>query len=97
MVFVIYIYIWIRFVSGDTPVSLRVLSGRRPACLVEVYLARSKECSLRSDVVELVEMTSDGVWEWYPSLHYEFMSKRFWSIFGYDYLEMPSSPDGETG
>lgn len=84
-------------VSGDTPVSLRVLSGRRSDCFVEVYLAHSKEYSLRSDVVKLVEMTSDGVWVWYPLLHYEFMSKRFWSNFGYDYLEMLSSPDGETG
>ena len=76
--------------------SLRVLSGRTPACLVEVYLAHTKECSSRSDVIELVEMTSDGVWEWFPSLNYEFMSKRFWSILGYDHREMSSSPDGEA-
>lgn len=75
--------------------SLRVLSGRSPSCLVEVYLAHTKECSSRSDVIELVEMTSDGVWEWFPTLQYEFMSERFWSILGYDHKVMPNSPDGE--
>lgn len=44
---------------------------------MEVYLAHAKDDSrVGSDVVELSEMTSDGVWEWFPSLNYEFMSKR---------------------
>lgn len=84
-----------RLEEQDLPVSLRVLSGRRPACLVEVYLAHSKDSLSRSDVVQLVETTSDGVWELFPSLQYEFMSERFWSILGYDHNVMPSSPDGE--
>lgn len=84
-----------RLEEQDLPVSLRVLSGRRPACLVEVYLAHSKDSLSRSDVVQLVETSSDGVWEWFPSLQYEFMSERFWSILGYDHNVMPSSPDGE--
>lgn len=83
-----------RLKQQDLPVSLRVVSGRSPAYLVEVYLAHSKHSS-RSDVIQLVEMTSDGVWEWFPSLQYEFMSERFWSILGYDHRVMPSSPDGE--
>lgn len=83
-----------RLEQQDLPVSLRVLSGRSPAYLVEVYLAHSKDSS-RSDIIQLVEMTSDGVWEWFPSLQYEFMSERFWSILGYDHKVMPSSPDGE--
>lgn len=83
-----------RLKQQDLPVSLRVVSGRSPAYLVEVYLAHSKHSS-RSDVIQLVEMTSDGVWEWFPSLQYEFMSERFWSILGYDHRVMPSSPEGE--
>lgn len=74
-----------------------MLSGHSPACLVEVYLAHGKQCSTRSrsDVIQLVEMTSDGVWEWFPSLQYEYMSERFWDILGYDHKLMPNSPDGE--
>ncbi|CAM9353058.1 unnamed protein product, partial [Sphacelaria rigidula] len=42
-------------------------------------------------------MASDGGWEWFPSLQYEFMSERFWSILGYDHREMPSSPGAWMG
>ncbi|CAN0116996.1 unnamed protein product, partial [Hapterophycus canaliculatus] len=63
--------------QGNLPASLRVLSGQSSACLVEVFLAHAKDDSrVGSDVVELSEMTSDGVWEWFPSLNYEFMSER---------------------
>lgn len=89
-----------RLDKDGTPVSLRVLTGNDASggCLVEVYLANAKSSNDNaptSDLIQLVDMTSDGVWEWFPSLQYEFMSERFWSILGYDHREMPSSPDGE--
>lgn len=89
-----------RLEKENIPVSLQVLTGMDPSggCLVEVYLANSKSTSDNSptsDLIQLVDMTSDGVWEWFPSLQYEFMSERFWSILGYDHRDMPSSPDGK--
>lgn len=80
------------------PMSLRILSGDGETHLVEVYLANAKangSGSYNSDLIQLVDMTSDGVWEWFPSLRYEFMSERFWRILGYDHKLMPSTPDGE--
>lgn len=85
-------------VEDKIPLSLRILSGEEDRYLVEVYLAHAKAKNPSypsSDLIQLVDMTSDGVWEWFPSLQYEFMSERFWSILGYDHRLMPSSPDGE--
>lgn len=82
----------------EIPLSLRILSCTTDTCLVEVYLANAKPKngnSHTSDMIRLVDMTSDGVWEWFPTLNYEFMSERFWSILGYDHKHMPSTPDGE--
>lgn len=99
-----------RLEEENWPVSLRVLSAGpaerdengdvsgSSVCLVEVYLANAERKDVTaphtSDLIQLVDMTSDGVWEWFPSLNYEFMSERFWSILGYDHRVMPSSPDG---
>ncbi|CAM9404600.1 unnamed protein product [Choristocarpus tenellus] len=79
--------------QGNLPISLCVLCSIDQVSLVEVHIAHDKEDSLHSDLIQLVDLTSDGIWEWFPSLGYEFMSKRFWDILGYDYMEMENSPD----
>ncbi|CAM9901982.1 unnamed protein product, partial [Pylaiella littoralis] len=45
-----------------------------------------------SDLVSLTDITSDGVWEWFPELNFEYMSKRFWSILGYEQKDMDENP-----
>ena len=43
------------------------------------------------------DLTSDGVWEWYPETNFEFMSPRFWNILGYDHRDMDENPDAWMG
>lgn len=38
------------------------------------------------------DITSDGIWEWYSSVNFEFMSARFWEVLGYDQGEMEEAP-----
>ena len=60
--------------------------------LVNVSPAHTKKWTQHSDLVSLTDVTSDGVWEWFPELDFEYMSQRFWSIIGYDQEEMDESP-----
>ncbi|CBN80469.1 Histidine kinase-like protein [Ectocarpus siliculosus] len=46
-----------------------------------------------TDFTILADLATDGFWEWYPALNYEYMSERFWSILGYSQGEMDESPD----
>ena len=34
----------------------------------------------------------DGIWDWYIQDNYEYMSPRFWEIFGYDHKEKKPDP-----
>lgn len=61
-------------------------------CIMEMFPAHTKTWTQSSDLVELTNLTSDGVWEWYPTVNFEYMSKRFWSILGYDQDEMDETP-----
>lgn len=36
-----------------------------------------------SDAHKIGAMVSNGMWEWYPSVGFEYMSDRFWDMFGY--------------
>lgn len=60
--------------------------------LVEMFPAHTKTWNQSSDLVQLTDLTSDGVWEWFPSLNFEYMSHRFWGILGYDQRDMEESP-----
>lgn len=40
----------------------------------------------------IVEHSFDGYWDWHIEKNYEYMSPRFWEMFGYDYREKTSSP-----
>jgi PAS domain-containing protein len=42
----------------------------------------------------IMDMATDGCWFWdLRNPEFEYMSPRFWSTLGYDYLDMPHSPD----
>lgn len=43
------------------------------------------------------DLTSDGIWEWYPSVNFEFMSAKFWEILGYDQSDMVEAPEAWLG
>lgn len=60
--------------------------------LMYLNLAHTKKWNRVSDIVSLIDTTSDGVWEWYPELDFEYMSKRFWDILGYDQKDMEENP-----
>ncbi|CAM9219246.1 unnamed protein product [Sphacelaria rigidula] len=60
--------------------------------VVEVFPAHTKTWNQTSDLVRLTDLTSDGVWEWFPCMNFEFMSQRFWDILGYDQSDMEESP-----
>ena len=60
--------------------------------IVELFPAHTKRWSQASDLICLTDLTSDGVWEWFPELDYEYMSMRFWEILGYDQKDQEESP-----
>ena len=79
----------------DIPCKLKVLSmvGDKPkVALMVMSLAHTKKWTQTSDLVSLTDVTSDGVWEWFPELNYEYMSERFWSILGYHQKDMDENP-----
>lgn len=45
----------------------------------------------------LVESSSDGYWDWYIQEDYEYMSPRFWEMFGYLPEEKPHKPSAWQG
>lgn len=61
--------------------------------LVEIFPAHTKTWNQSSDLVQLTDLTSDGVWEWFPPLNFEYMSQRYWNILGYDQKEMQEKPN----
>lgn len=79
-------------VSG-IPCQLRVvLALEGDLCIMEMFPAHTKKWMQSSDLVQLTDLASDGVWEWFPSVNFEYMSKRFWSILGYDQDDMDETP-----
>lgn len=60
--------------------------------VVELFPAHTKEWDESSDLIRLTDLTSDGVWEWFPELDFEYMSMRFWDILGYKQEEQEESP-----
>eukprot|EP00903_Cladosiphon_okamuranus_P022789 g20981.t1 len=79
-------------VSG-IPCKLRmVLDLDGDLCIMEMFPAHTKKWMQSSDLIQLTDLASDGVWEWFPSVNFEYMSKRFWSILGYDQHDMDETP-----
>ena len=77
----------------DIPCKLTTLSVvRKGVSLMMVFPAHTKKWSQNSDLVTLTDVTSDGVWEWFPELDFEYMSERFWTILGYDQRDMEENP-----
>ena len=60
--------------------------------IMTMNLAHTKRWTQTSDLVSLTDVTSDGVWEWFPEVDFEYMSERFWNILGYDQKDMDESP-----
>lgn len=82
-----YVTVW------GIPCKLRVaLALDRNMSLMEMFPAQSKKWARSSDLTQLIDLASDGVWEWFPSVDFEYMSKRFWSILGYDQHDMEEIP-----
>ena len=77
----------------NIPVKLIVIDDNGSGgVLVEVLFAQTKTSNYVTDFTRLAELATDGFWEWYPILNYEYMSSRFWSILGYDQKDMEESP-----
>ena len=65
--------------------------------LMDMCPAHTKKWTQASDLVSLTDITSDGVWEWFPEVGFEYMSERFWNILGYDQKVMKESPESWKG
>lgn len=79
-------------ISG-IPCRLKKLVDLAPEVhMVEIFPAHTKTWNQSSDLVQLTDLTSDGVWEWFPALDFEYMSQRYWDILGYDQKEMHEKP-----
>ena len=83
-----------KYVKLDgTPCKLKVLSMiQNDVAIMRMFLAHTKKWTQTSDLVSLTDTTSDGVWEWFPELNYEYMSERFWNILGYQQKDMDENP-----
>lgn len=82
----------------DIPCKLSVLCHLRVnIALMTMNLAHSKKWAQVSDLVFPTDITSDGVWEWFPVLNFEYMSERFWSILGYTQEDMEENPGSWMG
>ncbi|CAN0144097.1 unnamed protein product [Ectocarpus sp. 13 AM-2016] len=79
---------------NEIPIRLTTLGEPNAGVvLVEVFLAQSKTIKHATDFTTLADLATDGFWEWYPAMNYEYMSERFWSILGYRQGDMVESPD----
>ena len=58
--------------------------------IMEIFPSHTKRW--KQTDINIFDLTSDGVWEWYPSVKFEYMSIRFWDIFGYDQISMDENP-----
>ena len=77
----------------DIPCKLTTMSILQDGVsLMMIFPAHTKKWSQSSDLVTLTDVTSDGIWEWFPEIDFEYMSERFWSILGYDQKEMDENP-----
>ena len=65
---------------------------REGVALMKMSVAHTKKWTQTSDLVSLTDITSDGVWEWFPELNFEYMSERFWNILGYEQKDMDENP-----
>jgi CheY-like chemotaxis protein/PAS domain-containing protein/anti-sigma regulatory factor (Ser/Thr protein kinase) len=73
--------------NKECPFSMIILKRINDYLIGEVTVAYGDETSSNS-LTNLFDLTSDGVWEWYPTENYEYMSKRFWDILGYNVNEL---------
>ncbi len=47
---------------------------------------------LEKDLELVIQSTNDGYWDWYVQEDYEYMSPRFWEMFGYDFRTKKHHP-----
>ncbi len=73
--------------NKECPFSMIILKKVEHYIIGEATVAYGDETSSNS-LTNLFDLTSDGVWEWYPTENYEYMSKRFWDILGYNVNEL---------
>lgn len=78
---------------GGVPCKMTILSIiTHDLCIVEMFPAHTRKWVHTSDLVFLTDVTSDGVWEWFPELDFEYMSERFWNVIGYDQTDLIETP-----
>ena len=51
----------------------------------------------KDDSMVYHDLTSDGVWEWFPETNFEYMSPHFWNILGYEQRDMDENPNSWMG
>lgn len=68
-------------------------------CIAEMTPSNTNKWKQNSgdSFVKVMDITSDGIWEWYPLVNFEYMSNRFWTILGYGNDDMEESPDPWMG
>lgn len=59
----------------------------------EINQLKSKLRQLEAEKFLFIESTYDGYWDWHIQEDYEYMSPRFWEIFGIDYRTKKHHPD----
>jgi CheY-like chemotaxis protein len=72
---------------SDCPFSMIILQKIDHYVIGEVTVAYGDETSSNS-LTNLFDLSNDSVFEWYPTENYEYMSKRFWDILGYNVNEL---------
>lgn len=61
--------------------------------LIEIVRKLQKDLSqAEAERVAFIESSYDGYWDWYIQNNYEYMSPRFWEIFGFDHRTKKHDP-----
>lgn len=86
------------FVTIDgVPCTLRVVySNGKGIQLVDMLPAHTKKWSQSSVLLRLTDMASDGIFELYPLVNFQYMSERFWNILGYTQKEFEERANAWT-
>ena len=81
----------------DFPVTMyyqqRIINSSR---LYDMRPTMSKHFG-KDDSMIYHDLTSDGVWEWFPETNFEYMSPHFWNILGYEQRDMDENPNSWMG
>ena len=82
------------FTIRTIPCKMRLLLNiNENVSIMELSLAHTKEFTRKSGnlLINIMDIASDGIWQFYPQTNFGYQSERFWEILGYKQENMVES------